>query len=66
MITAERIDFRYRRGPRILTDFSAVVTHSEMIAITGSSGRGKSTLLYILGTVPVIVHLLFTFCCPPQ
>ena len=49
MITAESIDFRYRRGPRILTDFRAAVTHSEMVAITGPSGRGKSTLLYILG-----------------
>ena len=49
MITAESIDFRYRRGPRILTGFSAAVTHSEMVAITGPSGRGKSTLLYILG-----------------
>ncbi|NQX18033.1 ABC transporter ATP-binding protein [Rathayibacter sp. VKM Ac-2857] len=49
MITAESIDFSYRRGPRVLSDFSAVVMPSEMVAITGPSGRGKSTLLYVLG-----------------
>lgn len=51
MITAESIDFSYRRGPRVLSGVSAAVMPSEMVAMTGASGRGKSTLLYILGLI---------------
>ena len=43
------ISFQY--GPRapILDGFSHVFSRGELTSITGRSGRGKSTLLYILG-----------------
>lgn len=33
----------------IIKDFNLEIKHKEMVAITGPSGRGKSSLLYILG-----------------
>lgn len=34
---------------RILSDFNLKIAQGEMLAIRGASGRGKSTLLHILG-----------------
>lgn len=44
------INFTYESGDSpLFVQFSAGFTAGEMVAITGASGRGKSTMLYILG-----------------
>lgn len=45
----DNLEFGYGALPSILTDLSLTVTAGELVAITGPSGRGKSTLLYLLG-----------------
>ena len=48
-LTAEDITFGYDRRPPVLEGWSAVFPAGNTTAITGPSGRGKSTLLYLLG-----------------
>lgn len=43
------VDFGYVPGKLILDDWSAQFALGCMTALTGPSGRGKSTLLYLLG-----------------
>ena len=45
----ERLTFGYANLPSILDDVSLTAQAGELVAITGPSGRGKSTLLYLLG-----------------
>lgn len=49
MIIAEGVSFGYERAVPLLQDWSAGFDVGEMVAITGPSGTGKSTLLYLLG-----------------
>ena len=49
MITVEQLTFSYRRGTPIIENWSGVFEAGEIVALTGRSGRGKSTLLYLLG-----------------
>jgi len=49
MIEARTITFGYDAATPILSDWSATFSAGEVVAITGPSGRGKSTLLYLLG-----------------
>ena len=49
MIEARGITFDYDRDAPILNDWSARFEAGEVVAVTGPSGRGKSTLLYLLG-----------------
>lgn len=49
MIEARGITFGYDRDAPILNDWSARFEAGEVVAVTGPSGRGKSTLLYLLG-----------------
>ncbi len=51
MITfgCEGLEFGYESLPSILADVSIMAEAGEVIAVTGPSGRGKSTLLYLLG-----------------
>ncbi|WP_241961112.1 ABC transporter ATP-binding protein [Salinibacterium hongtaonis] len=49
MIEARDISFGYGNSTRILEGWSATFSAGEVVAVTGPSGRGKSTLLYILG-----------------
>ena len=56
LLQARSISFGYghnhgahTRGPEILTDWDASFAAGEVVAVTGPSGRGKSTLLYLLG-----------------
>lgn len=48
-LEARELTFSYRGGPEVVRDWSAVFSTGEMVAITGPSGKGKSTLLYLLG-----------------
>ena len=49
MIEAVDLTFRYDRHNPILTGWNQSFVAGEVVAITGPSGRGKSTLLYLLG-----------------
>ncbi len=47
-IAIENLDFRYNEERKIFEDFSMHINEGECVAITGSSGRGKSTVLKLL------------------
>lgn len=49
MIELNRVSFSYDAGHDMFDETSAVFRPSETVALTGESGRGKSTLLYLLG-----------------
>ena len=49
MIEARDITFGYDTAAPILDGWSATFSAGEVVAVTGPSGRGKSTLLYLLG-----------------
>lgn len=49
LIQVDRVTFGYHGGMPLLSSWSAEFLAGEMTAIVGPSGRGKSTLLYILG-----------------
>lgn len=49
MIDVEGLSFGYRRDEPILSDIDHVFESGRMAALTGPSGRGKSTLLYLIG-----------------
>lgn len=49
VLWAKGITFSYKRGPTLFDDFNLSIDSGEMVALTGRSGRGKSTLLYMLG-----------------
>ena len=49
MIEADEVSYSYGVAAPTIENFSLRVDAGEMIAITGPSGRGKSTLLYLLG-----------------
>jgi ABC-type lipoprotein export system ATPase subunit len=48
-LEAREISFEYVRGTAVLDRWSASFETGAMTALTGPSGRGKSTLLYLLG-----------------
>src|SRR5258705_8342713 len=54
LLVAEDLEREYRTGPetvRVLRGASITVGHSEMVALVGASGVGKSTLLHVLGAL---------------
>jgi ABC-type lipoprotein export system ATPase subunit len=48
-LAAEGLSFGYDRSALLLDHWSAEFNAGEVVAVTGPSGRGKSTLLYLLG-----------------
>jgi len=55
LLRAEHVSKRFVTGEgatiEVLRDLSLEVAHGETLAILGQSGIGKSTLLYVLGTL---------------
>lgn len=49
MLVASHVTFGYGHDAPVLSEWSNNVAAGEMVGITGPSGRGKSTLLYLLG-----------------
>jgi ABC-type lipoprotein export system ATPase subunit len=49
LLEARAVDFGYAPGTLVLEGWSAQFPAGSMTAMTGPSGRGKSTLLYLLG-----------------
>lgn len=49
MLEARGLTFGYERDRPIIVGWEARFEAGEVVAITGPSGRGKSTLLYLLG-----------------
>lgn len=48
-LTCVDLEFGYDRLPSIISGFELRASDGDLIAITGPSGRGKSTLLYLIG-----------------
>lgn len=48
-IRARRLGFSYRRGEPVLEDLDLDLSAGALYGLSGPSGRGKSTLLYLLG-----------------
>ncbi|AWB88975.1 ABC transporter ATP-binding protein [Salinibacterium hongtaonis] len=49
MLCVEGVSFCYSTGNPVIVDLNARFDPGEVVAVTGASGRGKSTLLYLLG-----------------
>jgi ABC-type lipoprotein export system ATPase subunit len=59
-LEARNVEFAYPRAAPLVEDWSASFPVGSMTALTGASGRGKSTLLYLLGLMlhPSAGHVL--------
>lgn len=49
MVSLEGLSFGYRRGEPIIDGFDHAFEPGLVSGVTGASGRGKSTLLYLIG-----------------
>ena len=49
MIVADGLGFAYPDGPELFGGLDVTVESGQVVALTGASGRGKSTLLYVFG-----------------
>lgn len=49
MLELRNVGFGYGKGVPVVQHQTRIFRPGQMIALTGASGRGKSTLLYILG-----------------
>lgn len=60
LLATQDLTFRYERATPLLEGWSARFEAGEVVAVTGPSGRGKSTLLYMLGLMlrPSSGHVL--------
>ncbi len=47
-VTFEHVDFRYKDGEQVLSDFSLSVKAGQTIALVGATGAGKSTIVNLL------------------
>lgn len=48
-IEFDRVSFAYQSGQPVLENFSLIVAAGERVALVGTSGNGKSTVLKLLG-----------------
>jgi ABC-type lipoprotein export system ATPase subunit len=48
-LEARQLRFAYSSGPSVIEGLDVEILYGSMVALTGPSGRGKSTLLYLLG-----------------
>lgn len=49
LLEARDVSFGYARGSSVVENWTATFAAGTMTALTGPSGRGKSTMLYLLG-----------------
>ncbi len=49
MIDLERLTFSYRSGDPVIEGLDWSFSPGSLTAVTGASGTGKSTLLYLIG-----------------
>lgn len=49
ILEARELNFAFREETRLIQDWSVTFSAGELTAIMGPSGRGKSTLMYLLG-----------------
>ena len=47
-ITFEHVDFKYKEGEKVLSDFNLSVKAGETIALVGPTGAGKSTVVNLV------------------
>ena len=47
-ITFEHVDFQYKDGEKVLSDFNLQVKQGETIALVGPTGAGKSTVVNLI------------------
>ncbi|MFT4216530.1 MAG: ATP-binding cassette domain-containing protein [Micropruina sp.] len=48
-LTCADLEFGYGKLPSIISGFALRASAGDLVAVTGPSGRGKSTLLYLIG-----------------
>lgn len=49
VLACSDLEFGYGKLPSIIRGFGLQASAGDLVAITGPSGRGKSTLLYLVG-----------------
>ena len=47
-VTFEHVDFRYKDGEQVLSDFNLSVKAGQTVALVGATGAGKSTIVNLL------------------
>lgn len=57
VISVNNLSFKYEGGESILENISFKINKGDLVLLTGPSGKGKSTLIYLLsGIIPNIIR----------